>query len=221
MVKLSSDGELVWQQCFGGLADETVYSGIIKKSDNNWVIAGSSEYNSFDVNCNMHGEDDFWVFEIKDTTTKIADNQIGVHEIKVYPNPARDYVVFELPTAATNNNPNNKSAVISNRGAGQGGRVRNPLTDLAPANKPQGKSFGRNSKGVSHASARSQAQRLEMTTKEGAVVVIVNVYGQQVARLSVKTEKTVWDTRQVNNGVYFYNVEIGGKVLSGKIVIQK
>jgi hypothetical protein len=48
--------------------------------------------------------------------------------------------------------------VISNRGAGQSGRVRNPLTDLAPANKPQGKSFGRNSKGVPHASAISQTQ---------------------------------------------------------------
>ena len=155
MVKLSSDGELVWQQCFGGLADEAVYSGVIKKSDNNWVIAGSSEYNSFDVNCNMHGEDDFWVFEIKDTTTTIADNQIGVQEIKVYPNPAQDYMVFEL-----NEYPINVK------------------------------------------------------------IQIVNVFGQTVETLLVKSEKTVWDTRKVKAGVYFYNVEIDGKVLSGKIAVQ-
>ncbi len=156
MVKLSSDGELEWQQCFGGLANETVYSGVIKKSDHNWVIAGSSAYNSFDVNCNMHGEDDFWVFEIKDTTTNIADNQISAHEIKVYPNPAQDYVLFELNECSTN-----------------------------------------------------------------GVIQIVNIFGQEVTMITVKQEKTVWDVRQVKGGIYFYKLEIEGKVLSGKIVVQK
>jgi len=154
-VKLSNNGELEWQQCYGGLADETVYSGVIKKSDHNWVIAGSSEYNSFDVNCNMHGEDDFWVFEIKDTTTNIIDNQIDDHEIKVYPNPAREYVVFEL-----NEYPNNVE------------------------------------------------------------IQIVNVFGQEEEMITVKQEKTVWDTRKVKAGIYFYNVEIDRKVLSGKIAVQ-
>jgi hypothetical protein len=92
---------------------------------------------------------------------------------------------------------------------------------LAPANKPQGKSFGRNSKGVPHASARSRAQRPETTTKEGAVVVIVNVFGQTVETLPVKAKKTVWDCRNVPSGIYFYKLKINGKLFSGKIVVQK
>jgi hypothetical protein len=62
-------------------------------------------------------------------------------------------------------------------------------------------------------------------------VVVVNVFGQEVARLSVKGEKTystsaslrrtTWDCRDVKNGIYFYRVEMEGKQVSGKIVVQK
>ena len=51
-------------------------------------------------------------------------------------------------------------------------------------------------------------------------LVVVDVFGQEVVRLPVKSEKTVWDCRGVRNGIYFYKVEIEGEVVSGKIVIQ-
>ena len=66
MVKLSAAGELVWQKCYGGLRNERVYMGVLKKSEYNYVIAGRTSLNSGDVECNLHGEEDFWVFEIKD-----------------------------------------------------------------------------------------------------------------------------------------------------------
>ena len=222
IAKLSSDGELLSQQCVGGVGWESLYFGVIKKSDNNFVIAGQTNWGpSYDVQCTPHGVEDFWVFEIKDTTTGINDMTAVQEKLKVYPNPARDYVIFELPKAATNNNPNNKSAVIPNQGVGQGARVRNLPTNLDPANKPQGTSNARNSWGVSHATAQSQAQGFDMTTKKEAVVVIVNIFGQTVKTLPVKSEKTTWDCMDVKNGIYFYRVEIEGTVLSGKIVVQK
>jgi hypothetical protein len=62
-------------------------------------------------------------------------------------------------------------------------------------------------------------------------VVVDNVFGQEVARLPVKGEKTyspsanlrrtTWDCRDVKSGIYFYKLEIEGKIVSGKIVIQK
>jgi hypothetical protein len=66
MVKLSADGELVWQECYGGNGNERVWKGVLKKSEYNYVVAGRASHNSGDVDCNLHGEEDFWVFEIKD-----------------------------------------------------------------------------------------------------------------------------------------------------------
>jgi len=73
--------------------------GVIKKSDNNYVIAGQTDYGpSFDVECTPHAGNypDFWVFEITDTSTNIINNTTNEKVIKVYPNPAKDYVVFKI-----------------------------------------------------------------------------------------------------------------------------
>ena len=107
MVKLSANGELEWQECFGGYGNERIYNGAIKKSDDNWIVAGRASNNSFDVDCNLHGAEDFWVFEILDTTgvgqyELLKENM----EFEVYPNPAKDYVCFEYIL------PGNKEDVI-------------------------------------------------------------------------------------------------------------
>jgi len=101
IVKLNNDGELISQQCIGGAGSEELYFGVVKKSDNNYVIAAQTDYGpSYDVQCTPHGgngiDEDYWVFEIKDTSTSIVEDRIDNKEIKVYPNPASDYVVFEL-----------------------------------------------------------------------------------------------------------------------------
>jgi hypothetical protein len=51
-------------------------------------------------------------------------------------------------------------------------------------------------------------------------IIITNSNGRQIAILPVNNKKTIWDTRDVKSGIYFYSVEIEGKVVSGKIVIQ-
>lgn len=96
MVKLNSAGEIEWQQCYGGLNDELLYSGIVKKTDYNWVLAGSTKYNTGDVVCNWHGLEDYWVFEIKDPSINIIDRKISEQGIKIYPNPANEYLTFDV-----------------------------------------------------------------------------------------------------------------------------
>ena len=92
MVKLNSAGELLWEKCFGGIWDEQVNFGFIKKTDSNFVIAGQTDYGpSFDVNCTPHGglyDKDLWVFEIKDTLTSVQTNVAFELNLKVCPNPA-------------------------------------------------------------------------------------------------------------------------------------
>ena len=164
MVKLSANGELEWQECFGGYGNERLYYGAIKKSDDNWIVAGRASNNSFDVDCNLHGAEDFWVFEIQDTTS-VGLNEILPKnaEILVYPNPTKDYVIFEI----------------------KGSKIKGSI-------------------------------------------LIKDIFGQQIAELSIKNHhliisnsKTVWDCRKIQNGVYFYQLEVDGIVRSGKVVISK
>ncbi|NOX46745.1 MAG: T9SS type A sorting domain-containing protein, partial [Chlorobi bacterium] len=161
LVKLNGEGDLLWQQCIGGLGNEETRFGAIKKSDTDFVIAGQfNKGPSFDVGCVPFGlyadMPDVWLFEVKDTTTFVTDYEaFPENKLKVYPNPARDYVLFE-----------SKKVPFSGK------------------------------------------------------ITIMDVFGKEVKRLKVKAKKTVWDTREVRSGVYFYRVEIEGETVSGKIVVQ-
>jgi len=163
-IRLNSDGELIYQQCFGGARYEEIHSGVIMKSDNNFVIAGNTNYGpSYDVGCLPYGgiwDEDFWVFEIDmEDTTGIFENNSVQDGLKVYPNPAKEYVIFEI----------------------QDSRIRN----------------------------------------QDARLLVIDVFGQEVASFPFLEDKMVWDCREVKNGLYFYNIEIEGKRYGGKVVIQK
>jgi len=96
--KISSTGELLWEQCFSTGVKDYLEFGVVQKSDFQYVIAGSQLSNSFD----------YWIFEVTDTT------MVGINElpsakridITVKPNPASqwaafDYVLPESETMAT------------------------------------------------------------------------------------------------------------------------
>ncbi len=152
----------------------------------------------------------------------VNELQAGNLKLKVYPNPARDYVVFELST--TNyNNVISKSSVIPNPGAGQSARVRN----LPAMKNNQRINDSHNSKEIPHPNAQNQPKGFGMTASngmtgvDGMTVVVFNIFGQEVIKLPIMDIKTVWDTREVKNGIYFHHLEIEGKMISGKVVVQK
>ncbi|NCC73842.1 MAG: hypothetical protein EOM06_10640, partial [Sphingobacteriia bacterium] len=105
MFNITHEGEFVWQKCFGGGGSEAIPGlrfGVVNKSDNNYVIAAHTDYGpSYDVACEPYGgflDEDWWVFEIKDTTTGMQKDFAGQNQIKVYPNPAKHYFIFEIPS---------------------------------------------------------------------------------------------------------------------------
>ena len=52
------------------------------------------------------------------------------------------------------------------------------------------------------------------------VILINDIFGQLVTTLPIKNEKTVWDTREVSSGTYFYYIQSGIKIIErGKVVI--
>jgi hypothetical protein len=164
VVKLSSTGEIIWDQCYGGLDDERFFGthSILKKDDYNYVFNAQAQFNSVDVQCELHGERDSWVFEIDSLdTTGVVASHYDKELMKVYPNPAKDYVEFEL---------------------------------TSPLIPPQGGSY--------------------------PVIKVNNIFGQEVAMLPVKRERTVWDCRDIEQGIYIYKIEIKGLTVAGKIVIK-
>jgi len=75
VVKLTKDGEIEWQQCYGGWGDEMIETPftVLKESDYKFVIASSTNFGpSYDVICTPCGgniaDEDLWLFELKDCT---------------------------------------------------------------------------------------------------------------------------------------------------------
>lgn len=62
IVKLDSDGNIVWEKNYGGSEDD--YANSIKQTtDGGYIIAGSSQSTDGDASSNQ-GSSDIWVFKI-------------------------------------------------------------------------------------------------------------------------------------------------------------
>lgn len=99
--KINVTGDLLWQKCIGGLGNEKILNGVIDNGDGSYVIA-STFYgiNSGDMTCitTPSPNDDIWLIQLRDTTVVVNSNLLHKLEyaIKTYPNPANEYVMFEL-----------------------------------------------------------------------------------------------------------------------------
>ena len=116
VVKLSSVGDILWQKCYGGKGDESLFSNMFsthKKSDYNYVLAYQTDYVSDDIMCEIHqtNRDDAWIFEIGlEDTTSINEYDESNSMIKIYPNPTQDYVVFEHSLSEIRNSKKHKAS---------------------------------------------------------------------------------------------------------------
>jgi hypothetical protein len=101
VVKLNEQGDIEWQQCYGGWGSERLENPhtILKKSDYNYVIAASTTFSpSFDVQCGIVNNRDAWIFEIAlPDTVNVITPIASASEIKVYPNPATTELWLQLP----------------------------------------------------------------------------------------------------------------------------
>jgi hypothetical protein len=94
LYKLSPTGEIEWRKCLGShhhnnLTDLHIYS------DYHFLLAATMHYVGIDVDCDHKGGTDFWIVEIKDTTTAIWENHQA--SIQLYPNPATTEAWLQLP----------------------------------------------------------------------------------------------------------------------------
>jgi len=98
-IKISPDGTLIWEQCFGGEMDEILNDAVELPGHKFLLFGGSSSDNYGDVNCYHHGvgTDDFWLLMVYDSTSVgIIDKSSDLDGLKAYPNPAGDFVKFAI-----------------------------------------------------------------------------------------------------------------------------
>jgi len=98
VVKLDPSGEIIWQQCFGGITEDELYGGYVI-SESEYVFVGNRRTSSTggNIDCNAiggFGDWDLVMYKILDTTVGISTIEEDKLPLKVYPNPAANSATF-------------------------------------------------------------------------------------------------------------------------------
>lgn len=75
IVKLDSDGTIVWQKCLGGTGDDQAFS-IAQTTDGGFITAGYSTSNNGDVSVN-YGSADYWVAKLDSSGNLVWEKSLG------------------------------------------------------------------------------------------------------------------------------------------------
>lgn len=100
VIKLNTQGELVWQKTLGG-TDGDFASCIQQTSDNGYIIAGTTGSNDGNVTGN-HGNGDYWVVKLSTDNLETSEFEF-VKNIIVYPNPSNSYFVIQNKELSSEN----------------------------------------------------------------------------------------------------------------------
>ena len=78
LIKISPSGDLIWEKTFGGSSFDVARS--IQKSNDKFIISGSSRSANGDVSSNQ-GQNDAWVIEVGSSGNLISQKTVGGSEI--------------------------------------------------------------------------------------------------------------------------------------------
>jgi len=93
--KFTPQGDLLWQQCFGGKMDEILYDALELPGNRLLLIGYTYSNNTGDVQCTYRGFSDMWLLMVEDSTlTGVKESMESYNELKVFPNPASGSVTF-------------------------------------------------------------------------------------------------------------------------------
>jgi Secretion system C-terminal sorting domain/PKD-like domain len=251
IVKLSAEGELEWQECFGGSKSERIFKGIIKKSEYNYVIAGRTEHNSGDVDCYQHGEEDFWIFEIKDCTlyqpqmpTQATGpdtlcytlDSASVYTIgaasgawgytwQLQPEEAGTLTVDTLKAYIKWNQVYEGQANISVQSYNDCGESEwSPIKNTWVYNCVGLEEFNHSGLALkvypNPAKDKVVFELNNFTPTSKANIFIRDITGRPAAQIAIQQKRTSWACEGLEAGVYFYSLQIGNGNISGKVLLQ-
>ncbi len=98
IVKLDTNGGLVWETNLGGSSNDTAYS-IQQTTDGGYIVTGMTSSNDGDVGGN-YGNSDYWIVKL-DADLSVGDYTID-NNITLYPNPtANTFTIANLSETIT------------------------------------------------------------------------------------------------------------------------
>jgi len=106
MVRVNSLGDILWQRCIGKFAGERLaQNSVLKLDEAHYILSVEAEGCIMDGDFTCTTTDDpyhcyyyAWVIQIHDTAASVGINdQLSTINIKLYPNPATDYIALEIP----------------------------------------------------------------------------------------------------------------------------
>ncbi|HET8686699.1 MAG TPA: T9SS type A sorting domain-containing protein, partial [Methanosarcina sp.] len=103
VIKISPDGNILWQQCFGGDLNDAIIDAL--PLDNGRILltgCDSPPWNTGNVQCTNTpaGGDDLWLLMVQDTTaTAINTLNKDVVKIELFPDPATDEIHVKFPSS--------------------------------------------------------------------------------------------------------------------------
>lgn len=98
ILKIDSDGELLWQQCFGS-SDSEASSGLCIINDIEFMVVSGTGKADGSVDCDLYpgimNYADLWLFKIIDTVSVFSSEyEIEPVDIIMYPNPAENIIYY-------------------------------------------------------------------------------------------------------------------------------
>lgn len=94
LIRIGENGDLIWQQCFGGKSDETIY-GLAEETGAEYTIFSQSSSNGIGNLTCQNDKIQNWLVFATDTTKSGFSEAILADQPAVYPNPASTYITFE------------------------------------------------------------------------------------------------------------------------------
>ncbi|MBU1011251.1 MAG: T9SS type A sorting domain-containing protein [Bacteroidetes bacterium] len=97
VIKVSSTGQLQWQQCIGGAGNEDIANAVIQLEGGKYVFSATlNSNNTGDINCITDPNSwSVWLVEVTDTTVGLPEQNRKQSIISCFPNPANSWVNFE------------------------------------------------------------------------------------------------------------------------------
>ena len=253
-IKIDAEGEFITQQCIGGEGSEEIAFGVLKKSHNNFIIAGRTDYASDDVNCDLHGyNDDFWVFEIKDCslyapqtpsqptgpdTLCYTTDSTGIYSISPAAHAWGYEWKLEPETAGTITGGSLLATVNWNQQyEGQVSIQSRSYNDCGDSDwSPVKSTFVYNCVGLEeietagvnlkvYPNPATESVVFEISALPGStkanppLIIIRDVYGKIIEKIPVKGSRMIWEAEDALPGIYLYQLQVGGANISGKVMV--
>ncbi|RLD72773.1 MAG: hypothetical protein DRI87_05310 [Bacteroidetes bacterium] len=252
VVQMSLEGEIQWQQCYGGIGNEILASSysVIKNENHSFIVAAQTDVSvSDDVRCSFYeNTKSAWIIEIEmcpgyfpetpetpsGPDTICTQNQ-QEHTYTIPP-PANAWTFewsLEPDTAGTLTNYGLYAVAhwdpVYEGTAAVSARCANYCTESAWS-EPKYTEV-QTCLGTEETPAENTALKVypnpakdyvvfELNINAPTEIIIYDAFGREVSCLPVAQKKTVWLTKNMRNGLYYYKTKINGKALSGKVVIR-